>query len=144
MDDTYSLRDLVEVTGAKPRSLQLWADRKVIHAIADTDDAGSGVHRRFSRDEAMIACIIQAFALRQIPIGELKTIGQTLRYSFSHTRGRNRISEAVQGKGNTYLIYHVREEPVVSGHIDDVTRFLKEPDSMAMVVRLETYLSKLK
>jgi hypothetical protein len=145
MDDTYSLRDLVEVTGAKPRSLQLWADRKVIHAIADTDDAGSGVHRRFSREEAIIACIVQAFALRQIPIGELKQIGQTMRHSFSHTRGRDRINDAIHGKGNTYLIYHVAEgKRVVTGYIEDVTRFLKEPDSMALVIRLETYLSKLK
>ena len=153
MDNTYSLRDLVEVTGAKPRSLQLWADRKVIHAVADTDDAGSGVHRRFSRDEAIIACMVHAFALRQISIGELKVIGQLFRSALlSHLRAK--IIDAIQGKGDTFFTYYWaygEKQSLLSfniGNEEKVTprafRFLKEPNSILMAIRLETYLSKLK
>jgi hypothetical protein len=155
MDDTYSLRDLVEVTGAKPRSLQLWADRKVIHAVADTDDAGSGVHRRFSRDEAIIACMVHAFALRQISIGELKVIAQIFRSALRIPRTRAKVIDAVQGKGDTFFTYQWAggedaKESMLSFNISDeeitsrAFKFLKEPESMMMAIRLETYLSKLK
>jgi DNA-binding transcriptional MerR regulator len=81
----YALADLARVTGAKRRSLQLWADAGVIRAEKSTDRGGSGTHRRFSRDEAIIAGIIHAFALHQIAIGELLEIAGVVR-TFLKTR----------------------------------------------------------
>ena len=52
----------------------------VIQAERGTERAGTGTHRRFSRDEAIIACFIRAFASRQVAIGELKAISENLRH----------------------------------------------------------------
>ena len=76
----YTLADLARVTGAKRRSLQLWADAGVIKAKKGTNRAGTGTHRLFSRDEAIVACITHAFALHQMSIGELLTISHAFRY----------------------------------------------------------------
>ena len=164
MDNTYTLGDLVKITGAKPRSLQLWADRKVIRAIKNTDDSGSGVHRRFSRDETIIACIIQAFALRHMSIGQLKAIADGLRNELG-PEGWDMLRDAAGGKENryiddTFVIYFTRfvpnkkgvlEEDYSIGIVDELAinaesfaHNLKEPSAMIMTIRLETYLSKLK
>src|SRR5215208_916304 len=78
--DSYTLADLERVTSAKRRSLQLWADAKVIMADRSTDRAGTGTHRRFSRKEAIVACIVHAFALHQVAIGELLYISLLVRF----------------------------------------------------------------
>jgi hypothetical protein len=83
----YTLADLARVTGAKRRSLQLWADAGVIVPEKSTDRGGSGTHRRFSRKEAVIACIVHAFALHQIAIGELQLISTAMRGFFLVTKG---------------------------------------------------------
>jgi hypothetical protein len=75
----YTLADLARVSGAKRRSLQLWADAGVIVPEKSTDRGGSGTHRQFSRKEAIIACIIHAFALHQVSIGELQIISMAIR-----------------------------------------------------------------
>jgi len=75
----FTLADLVKVTGAKRRSLQLWADAGVIKAKKGTHRAGTGTHRLFPTEEAIVACIVHAFALHQIAIGELLNISARIR-----------------------------------------------------------------
>jgi hypothetical protein len=112
----YTLADLVRVTGAKRRSLQLWADAAVILADRSTDRAGTGTHRRFSRDEAIIACVIHAFALHQIAIGELFHIAIAVRFSIRSdypereirdraARDRDILEMSIRGEGNAVLVF---------------------------------------
>ena len=75
----YTLADLTRITGAKRRAVQTWAEAKVIEAEAKTERAGRGTHRRFSRDEAIIACIVRSFAMRQMSIGELLNVSNAIR-----------------------------------------------------------------
>jgi hypothetical protein len=147
--EEYSLSDLVDVTGAKRRSLQLWAERGLIRAMEGTENAGTGVHRLFSRDEAIVACIAHAFAIRQISIGELLFICGGVR-SILHGR-RDLIESAVTGNGDTILSYeswweegqHKQSVALRSAkEIHFQTR--REAGAMLMVIRLETFLSKLR
>src|SRR5450759_746904 len=78
----YSLADLVLVTGAKRRSVQVWAEGGVIRADRATERAGTGRHRQFGRHEAIIACVIHEFARRQMAIWHLLKISAKLRGSF--------------------------------------------------------------
>jgi hypothetical protein len=158
--DTYSLADLVEATGAKRRSIQLWADRRVINAVPATADAGTGVHRQFSRSEAIIACIIQAFALRQISIGELKDIAAVIRHEIRLGSERpalpraGLIEAAVGGRGDTFLSYESwweggrRRWSVSVGEPEKgvvlYVSHARKDNHLCMAMRLETYLSKLK
>jgi len=79
MKTNYSLADLTKLTGAKRRSVQLWAEAGVIQAKRETERAGTGTHRRFSRREAIIACIVKVFADGRVSIGVLKAIAQAVR-----------------------------------------------------------------
>ncbi|WP_407146353.1 hypothetical protein [Bradyrhizobium sp. ORS 86] len=154
--DSYSLGDLVEITGAKRRSIQLWADAGVIKAERATHRAGTGTHRRFSRGEAIIACLIRPFAEHQIAIGELEKISASLRSSLdSNTKI---FASAIGGDGDTMLVCEswdakgdreyrcgIAQTPVDPRGSQKVY-FLhhRKPNSMVMAIRLETYLGKLK
>lgn len=157
--DTYSLADLVKVTGAKRRSLQLWADREVIRPIPSTADAGTGIHRQYSRKEAIVACIIQGFALRQISIGELKFISIAIREQMGLDAARL-MEVAISGESSDAMLlwyeswYDAQKKKwqrrVSIGQIDNPDDLMllvpsrERQDGMVMAIRLETYLSRLK
>lgn len=65
-----TLADLERITGAKRRSLQLWADAGAIRPEGQSH-AGTGRHRLFSDDETRVAAILAIIASRQIAIGQL-------------------------------------------------------------------------
>jgi hypothetical protein len=94
MED-YSLADVVRMTGGKRRSVQLWAESGAIRAYSATDKRGTGTHRRFSRDEVIIACCLNGLARRQVGIGELIRIGRGLRNFLNRGKFRARIEEAI-------------------------------------------------
>jgi hypothetical protein len=78
--DEFSLADLTALTKSKRRSVQLWAEAGVIQADQSTERAGTGTHRRFSRDEAMIACLISGLTRHfQMPIGVLIQVSEGIR-----------------------------------------------------------------
>jgi hypothetical protein len=147
--DEYTLSDLVEVTGAKRRSLQVWADRGVIQPLPDTASAGTGVHRRFSREEAIIACLIHPFASHQMAIGELLIISRGIRGLFRVGEAKL-ISAAIGGSGDSMLVY---QSFFMRGSLQHNLYFAagkeikfpsrRDPNSICMAIRLETYLSKL-
>jgi hypothetical protein len=103
----YTLSELSKATGAKPRSIQLWADAGIIKAAAATERAGSGTHRRFNRQEAVIACILAPFAEQKVAIGGLSQIARGLR-GVSELRDRTDgkadfLGDALRGV-RTYLV----------------------------------------
>ncbi|HEV2899394.1 MAG TPA: hypothetical protein VGX71_16480 [Pseudaminobacter sp.] len=105
MQTEFSLADLTRVTGAKRRSVQLWAEAGVIEAIPETERAGTGVHRTFSREEAIIACIITPLASMKISIGELKTLAKYVRELIKSEPGS--IGQAVAGDP-VYILFDRR------------------------------------
>ena len=100
----YTLAELERITGAKRRSLQLWTDAGVIVAESSTMHAGSGTHRRFSKDEAIIACAVHAFARQQMSIGGLKEVATAIRMAMGSQEHRALVDDAIAGKGQCYLI----------------------------------------
>jgi hypothetical protein len=155
--DSYTLADLVRVTGAKRRSLQLWADAGVIRAKRGTNRAGTGTHRLFSRDEAIVACIIHAFALHQISIGELLNIASVARTHPGSMVRRNFIDRAISGESDPVMVFsswrteegrvqfevgysYAEHEELVG---QSALHQLSKPEGFASVIKLRTYLSKI-
>jgi hypothetical protein len=91
----YSLADVVRKTGGKRRSVQLWAESRAIVAYPTTEKRGTGTHRRFSRDEVIIACCLNGLARRQVAIGELIRIGSGLRTFLNRGKFRVEIEKAI-------------------------------------------------
>jgi hypothetical protein len=164
LEGTFTLRDLTAATGAKPRSLQLWADAGVIRPQRGTNHAGTGTHRLFSRSEAIIACVVNAFAQHQIAIGELLNISKRVRAALSPTSeggesGSNRraavIEAAIDGDASWLLVYESWKEDIRKGDEDmqysvtavqvgkhgmSVPPHLTHPDGFAVVICLARYL----
>jgi hypothetical protein len=160
--DEYSLADLVEITGAKRRSLQIWADRGVIQPIKSTINAGTGVHRLFSRTEAIIACIIHPFALRQIAVGELHQIAAIVRSALVHRDAewdRKSLAEVLEEmiagdlKGDLMLVVYSRHNERggppshflrIGGDEEFDLNRMSKPGALCMAIQLRNYLAKLK
>jgi hypothetical protein len=98
----YTLSDLTRLTGAKRRSVQLWAEGGAIRAEEETERQGSGIHRTFGRDEAIIACILAPFAEMGAPIGRLIRIGNLLRDQIR----RKEIEAGLDDIHPVYLVAH--------------------------------------
>ncbi|MCZ6509367.1 MAG: hypothetical protein O7G13_11695 [Alphaproteobacteria bacterium] len=122
----YTLANLTEFTGAKRRTVQVWAEGGVIQAEASTSRAGTGVHRRFSRDEAIIACLVHAFARRlQSPIGVLLRISALVRESLGGKKFRTMIEKAISGEAEVFVVLIGSGAPKFvikfgDGSVDDV------------------------
>lgn len=155
----YSLSDVTRITGAKRRSVQIWAEAGALKADFDTDRQGTGTHRRFSRDEAMIACVLSAFAGMQVPIGQLIVLGDHFRTLLNDPEVRAAFDDAIEDTATVYVIVQdladhfktniVRRAFNLSKSADaevdrDVgrlaTQFLDTPNSESIVLMLNVYL----
>jgi DNA-binding transcriptional MerR regulator len=99
-DTLYTLTEMEQRTGAPRRALQFWTDRGVIYAAPGTD-AGRGVHRRYTRDEAIVGAIIHAFSLQRFTVAELARMARVIRDGLSHYR--NEIEATIAGKADALL-----------------------------------------
>src|SRR5277367_2644721 len=109
----YALADLVRFTGAKRRAVQLWAEGGAIVAEPDTEHAGAGVHRVFSQDEVVVACVVAAFAQDSAPIGFLIRAGKDIRGLLSRPHSKNDVYKAVIDVERRFLIYDKTDRPLV-------------------------------
>jgi hypothetical protein len=104
----YTLADLTKLTGAKRRTVQLWAEAGAIIADPGTDRAGTGTHRKFSHQEAIIALVINPLARLHVSIGDLLKVASSVRSAFNgETDGRSwwtDIERCVQGEISMNLI----------------------------------------
>jgi hypothetical protein len=100
-----TLSDIVKATGAKPRSVQLWADAGVIRAENWTVREGSGRHRQFGDTELFVACIIAPFAREKMAIGGLELVAAGVRFFIEeHNVKWGIVQPALAGKGENYII----------------------------------------
>jgi hypothetical protein len=144
----YTLADLARVTGAKRRSLQLWADAGVIVPEKSTNRGGSGTHRQFSRREAIIACIIHPFAMRQMAIGELLNLSERIRKSYDLLP--DPYEAAVRGRKHTLFFVDtwyekgkMQQSVTAGGRPSDFFTHSQEPGAIRMTIRLEICLAKI-
>ncbi|MER9174610.1 MerR family transcriptional regulator [Mesorhizobium sp. M0955] len=156
----YTLSDLARITGAKRRALQLWAEAGVLH----TDDVhgGRGAHRKYSRDEAIVACVMTYLANMQISIGMLVKVAGVFRSELL-PKIRDSVDLAIIDTKVVYLIVQDRADDfkmhAVGCNRDDpedkkmdvdrtigrlATEHLHEPESGTIVMLLNTHLSALR
>lgn len=94
----YTLAEMEKVTGAPRRALQFWTDRGAIRA---GKGVRRGVHRRFSRDEAIVACILHAFSY--LTIADLKSVAIGVRAMLD--ANRKSIEKAIAGKADVLCVF---------------------------------------
>jgi len=126
METEFTLSRLAEIARVPKRAVQLWADAGVVKADPSTMLAGSGVHRRFNRDELIVACIVAPFAKQKIAIGGLQVISDGVRGLLlmrRKHRDRNMFAifdRAIAGSGSNYLLAYWVERKNGELHISDI------------------------
>ena len=90
MDRTLS--EVAKVTGAKKRTIQVWADTGLIHPSNATSRRGTGVHRRFSEGEVKVAALLTPLANLGLTIGQLEWFAALFRDAVMDGEGNHRDS----------------------------------------------------
>lgn len=155
-DEFYTLADMVKFTGGTPRIVQHWAERGAIRAEPETEGANTGTHRRFSRTEAVIACILHGFARRKTAIGELIDIGEALRRFLARKDDREHIEMAMEGDVPVYLMMTSTKprawkaslvtpanQKQAAAAFEEATSHLDADESMTHIIKLNTYLRRV-
>lgn len=112
----WTLSEVAKRTGAKPRSLQLWADAGIVRPVEGTDRAGSGVHRRFDPEEVRLIALLVPLANWGVPIGWLLRFGREFRKvlgpgseEVKKQPGRRKVARALEraiaAEGHNYLVF---------------------------------------
>lgn len=125
-----TLAEVVKLTGAKRRSVQLWADAGIILAVEGTDRAGTGVHRRFGSDEVKLIALIVPLARWGMSIGLLRAFARSFREAFRFgSSGRKRFDteaklarafERVAAReGHNYLVFAHTQKTLLFDVITD-------------------------
>jgi hypothetical protein len=103
----FTLADLTRMSGAKRRTVQLWAEGGALLADPVTERQGSGVHRIFNRDEAVICLILSRVEQWHVSIGRLRQIAAGIRTQLqTNSAVRNLIEATVTGVGTATLALH--------------------------------------
>lgn len=80
-NDTLTVGQLAEAIGEKPRAVQFWTEAGVLRPIAGTARGGKGTHRRYPREEVLLARLASRLAKMNSPIGEIiDVIGKIREY----------------------------------------------------------------
>jgi DNA-binding transcriptional MerR regulator len=106
---SYTVADVINATGLKRRTVQFWADRGVIRATKATQEGGSGVHRSFTRNELIVACILHPIALgwqgdQTRTLSELTQVANHIRLLVKAPVACDDFEQAIAGTGQFYLI----------------------------------------
>jgi DNA-binding transcriptional MerR regulator len=79
MPITYTLREIADATGAKPRALQFWTLNGVLQPVEGTMHGGSGRHRRYARAEVELAAVLNELHVFTLSVGTLRSLADYLR-----------------------------------------------------------------
>jgi hypothetical protein len=103
----YTVADLIKATDARPRTIKFWVDRGLIRATKASEGGGHGVHRQFTRNELILACLLLPLAMgrrgdQTRTISELEELAKSIRVAI-HAE-QDVLEEAVAGREHHYLI----------------------------------------
>jgi hypothetical protein len=141
----FTLADLTRLSGVKRRTVQLWAEAGALMAEPPTERQGSGTHRVFSRDEAIVCLILSRFAHWGLPIGKLIWVAGIVRNRVLKDKERRElIDRTIQGEAMLLRLTLSESYDVGLFHGPGETRLRLGPDNEgSIVVWLDNALSAL-
>jgi DNA-binding transcriptional MerR regulator len=134
---TYTVADVINATGLKRRTVQFWADKGVIQATRATQEGGSGVHRLFTRNEVIIACLMHPFSLgwhgdQTRSLSELRELAKTLRHLLRSVA--EDFEAAINGQGSFYLVFFWRfGQTPGSGHPTSIETWMEDVQKAKLI-----------
>lgn len=84
MARTFTLSELVEMTGLKPRTIQFWTANGVIRPDPTTEYGGPGVPRRYPVHEVAICLVLRELSRLPLQIGGFRQAAAKLREIFRY------------------------------------------------------------
>jgi hypothetical protein len=104
---TYTVADLIKATEANPRTIKFWVDQGMIRATKASEGGGHGVHRQFTRNELILACLLWPLAIgwrgdQTRTLSELKELAKNIRLVIATEE--ECIEKAIEGRRPYYMV----------------------------------------
>ena len=107
-----SLSEVTRLTGAKSRSIQLWADAGILQPHEETRGAGTGTHRLFPKEEVIIAALLIPLASLGVQKRWLHLFADVVRSALkdrprlpTDEESKQTIERALKGTGHNFLVF---------------------------------------
>jgi DNA-binding transcriptional MerR regulator len=95
--------DVARLSGAPMHTIRYWAQTSVLEAVRD--QTGTGHHRQFSREEVVIASVVQYFSSRGVQVEHLADISKTLRAALlSEVWAWDCLNGAIRGDFKVFMV----------------------------------------
>jgi DNA-binding transcriptional MerR regulator len=95
--------DVARLSGAPMHTIRYWAQTHVLEAVRD--QTGTGHHRQFSREEVVIASVVQYFSSRGLQVEYLADISKTLRAALlSDEWAWDCLNGAIRGDFKVFMV----------------------------------------
>jgi len=99
--------DLIKATNASPRTIKFWVDQGLIRATKASEGGGHGVHRQFTRNELILACLLLPLSIgwrgdQTRTLSELKELAKEVRFVIAIEQ--ECIEKAIEGRRPYYLV----------------------------------------
>jgi DNA-binding transcriptional MerR regulator len=95
--------DVARLSGAPMHTIRYWAQTRVLEAVRD--QTGTGHHRQFSREEVVIASVVQYFSSRGLQVEHLADISKTLRAALlSDKWAWDCLNGAIRGDFKVFMV----------------------------------------
>jgi DNA-binding transcriptional MerR regulator len=95
--------DVARLSGAPMHTIRYWAQTRVLEAVRD--QTGTGHHRKFSREEVVIATVVQYFSSRNLQVEHLADISKTLRAALlSDEWAWDCLNGAIRGDFKVFMV----------------------------------------
>jgi DNA-binding transcriptional MerR regulator len=95
--------DVARLSGAAMHTIRYWAQTHVLEAVRD--QTGTGHHRQFSREEVVIATVVQYFSSRNLQVEHLADISKTLRAALlSDEWAVDCLNGAIRGDFKVFMV----------------------------------------
>jgi hypothetical protein len=145
MHSEFSLAHIAAASGLKPRTVQNLAAAGAWRAIAGTDREGTGVRRRFSLDEVIIAAFLAPLADLQMSIGALLHVAGNIRGHMEMLMPKFEAAMTQESCGDVLLIrWSYPDEDgdmIIMGCTVKSAPHLAEPDEVTFQIPLHSALA---
>lgn len=100
------MADLIKATKVSPRTIKFWVDQGLIRATKASEGGGHGVHRQFTRNELILACLLLPLSIgwrgdQTRALSELKELAKQVRFVIATEQ--ECIERAIAGRRPYYL-----------------------------------------
>jgi DNA-binding transcriptional MerR regulator len=102
-DGLYTASEVAGLSGSTQRTIRYWGLVGILQPTADSTNSGTGVHRTFTREECVVACVVRYFGDKGLQVGQLMPLSHNVRFTFFTPNASPFLRAAIRDEQRIYM-----------------------------------------